>query len=179
MGKESACQSRRHWRLGFDPWVKSIPRRRKWQPTPVFLPGKFHGQRSLVDYIPWGCKEADRLSTHKHWRPRIFSSVILCEYRMAWNRQNKAKRPLFESIYHPTANSIHLRLRSVNYSAIQITIDRETYGPDRSLSGSSVGIFQAKLLEWVAMLSSRGFPQPRDQTLISCISYIGRQVPHY
>ena len=35
---------------GFDPWVGKIPWRRKWQPDPVFLPGKFHGQRSLVRY---------------------------------------------------------------------------------------------------------------------------------
>ena len=38
--------------LGFDPWVGKIPWSRKWQPTPVFLPGKFHGQRSLVGYSP-------------------------------------------------------------------------------------------------------------------------------
>jgi len=36
-----------------------IPWRRKWQPTPVFLPGKFHGQRSLAGYSPWGCNESD------------------------------------------------------------------------------------------------------------------------
>ena len=36
-----------------------IPWRREWQPTPVFLPGEFHGQRSLVDYSPWCCKESD------------------------------------------------------------------------------------------------------------------------
>ena len=56
--KESACQCRRHKRCGFGPWLRKI-RRRKWQPTPVFLPEKFHGRRSLVDYSPWGCKEAD------------------------------------------------------------------------------------------------------------------------
>ena len=38
----------------FDPWVGKIPWRREWQPTPVFLPGEFHGQRSLVGYHPWG-----------------------------------------------------------------------------------------------------------------------------
>ena len=43
----------------FDPWVGKIPWRRAWQPTPVFLPGKFHGQRSLVGYSPWGRKESD------------------------------------------------------------------------------------------------------------------------
>ena len=42
MGKESACQCRRWKRCGFDPWVGKIPWRRKWQPTPVFLPGKSH-----------------------------------------------------------------------------------------------------------------------------------------
>ena len=43
-------------RLGFDPWVGKIPCRRNWQPTPVFLPGKSHGQRSLVGYNPRDCK---------------------------------------------------------------------------------------------------------------------------
>ena len=42
-----------------DPWVGKIPWRRKWQPTPVFLPGESHGQRSLVGYGPWGPKELD------------------------------------------------------------------------------------------------------------------------
>ena len=46
-------------RPGFDPWVKNIPWRRKWQPTPVFLPVKSHGQRSLGDYSPWGFIESD------------------------------------------------------------------------------------------------------------------------
>ena len=41
-----------------DPWVGKIPWRRKWQPTPVILPGKFHEQRSLAGCSPWGCKES-------------------------------------------------------------------------------------------------------------------------
>ena len=40
-------------------WVRKIPWERKWQPTPVFLPRKSHGQRSLGGYSPWGCKESD------------------------------------------------------------------------------------------------------------------------
>ena len=47
-GKEPTCQCRRHSRLGFNPWVRKSPWRRKWQPTPAFLPGKSHGQRSWV-----------------------------------------------------------------------------------------------------------------------------------
>ena len=38
-----------------DPWVRKIPWRREWPPTPVFLPGESHGQRSLAGYCPWGC----------------------------------------------------------------------------------------------------------------------------
>ena len=43
-----------------DPWVGKIPWRRKWQPTPVFVPGESHGQRSLAGYSPWGRTESDR-----------------------------------------------------------------------------------------------------------------------
>ena len=54
--KESTCQCRR---CGFDPQVKKILWRRKWQPYPVFLPKKSHGQRNLAGCNPWGVKELD------------------------------------------------------------------------------------------------------------------------
>ena len=46
-------------RRDFDPWLGKIPCRRKWQPTPVFLPGESHGQKSLAGYSPWSCKKSD------------------------------------------------------------------------------------------------------------------------
>ena len=52
--KEPTCQCRRH---GFNLWVRKISWRRKWQPTLVCLPGKSHGQRSLVAYSLWGWKK--------------------------------------------------------------------------------------------------------------------------
>ena len=52
VGKESAYQCRRPKRCKFDPWVGKIPWKRKWQPTPVLLPGKSHGQRNLVGDSP-------------------------------------------------------------------------------------------------------------------------------
>ena len=58
-GKESAYQCRSCRRCGFNLWVGKIPWSRKWQPTPVFLPGESHGQRSLMGYSPWGHKESD------------------------------------------------------------------------------------------------------------------------
>ena len=60
--KESTCQCRKHRQV--QSWGGKIPWRRKWQSTPVFLPGKFHGQRSLADYSPWGHKSWTQLSTH-------------------------------------------------------------------------------------------------------------------
>ena len=54
--KELTCQCRR---CSFDPWVGKMPWRREWQPTPVFLPEEFLGQRSLAGYNPWGHKELD------------------------------------------------------------------------------------------------------------------------
>ena len=63
-GKEPTCQCRR---CRFDPWIRKIPWRRKWQPTPVFLPGKSHEQRTLTGYslrgrIQWDMTK--QLSTH-------------------------------------------------------------------------------------------------------------------
>ena len=52
--KEPACQCKRCRRRRFNPGVGKIPRRRQWQPTPVFLPGESHGQRSLAGYSPCG-----------------------------------------------------------------------------------------------------------------------------
>ena len=46
-------------RPGFNGWVKKTPWRRAWQPTPVFLPGESHGQKSLGGYSPWDHKESD------------------------------------------------------------------------------------------------------------------------
>ena len=69
-GKEPASQCRRPKRREFDPLVRNIPWRSAWQPTPIFLPGESHGQRSLEDYGPQGLKESDRTEvtehTHRH-----------------------------------------------------------------------------------------------------------------
>ena len=75
MGFRICLQCRRP---GFNPWVGKIPWRRKWQPTPVSLPGKSHGQRNLAGYSPWGCKELDMTEwLHSlHFRVRLKFSTI-------------------------------------------------------------------------------------------------------
>ena len=64
-----ACQYGRSERCRLDPWVGKILWIRKWQPTPVFLPGKFHGQKHLEGCSPWGHKQSNMtelLSGHTH-----------------------------------------------------------------------------------------------------------------
>ena len=73
--KESTCQHRRPKRCGFDPWVRRILWRRKWQPTPVFLPRKSHGQRSLKGYSPWGCERFSHYLTTE--QQQCFLKVII------------------------------------------------------------------------------------------------------
>ena len=64
-GKESTYLCRKCKRCRFSPWVRKIPWSRKWQPTPEFLPGKVHGQRSLAGCQPMDCKESGtQQSTH-------------------------------------------------------------------------------------------------------------------
>ena len=89
-GKDSTCNERDP---RFNPWVRKFPWRRNWQPTPVFLPGEFHRQRSLAGYSSWGCQElgttewlthtiADRVS----WVPRLallnLQTNWTCEYAL-------------------------------------------------------------------------------------------------
>ena len=78
VGKESACNAGDL----VQSWVGKIPWRRKWQPTPVFLPGESHGLRSLVGYSPWGCKSQTRLSDYTT-TTTTRSSVVACKFLVA------------------------------------------------------------------------------------------------
>ena len=107
-GKESAFQCRR---CRFDPWVGKIPWRRKWQPTPVFLPGKSCGERSLEGYSPWGLKKSDNtewittteclcLMGHVHWfqcHCMLKTPSVLCAHidisDWSWNEAEAVKSP--------------------------------------------------------------------------------------
>ena len=100
-------------------WVRKIPWRRKWQPTPVFLPGESHGQRSLVGYSLWGLKESDtteQLSAHTCiltkkfpvggpqviWCPAAFlmpHSVPQMHKALIWQIQKRNKTPSDQSYF--------------------------------------------------------------------------------
>ena len=118
--KKSACQCRICKRFEFNPWVGMILWNRKWQPVPVFLPRKFHGQSTLVVYSPWGHKESDmieQLSTQ---------TVFLHKKRKKESEVAQSCLTLCDPM-------------------------------DCSLPGFSAhGIFQARVLDWVAISFSRG-----------------------
>ena len=65
-GKEPVCQCRRCKRCGYDPRIGTIPWRRAWQPTPVFLPGKLHGQRSLGATVHGLQRVPHEVTLHAH-----------------------------------------------------------------------------------------------------------------
>ena len=112
--KQSACQCRSH---RFDPWIGKIARSRKWQPTSVFLPGKFHGQRRLAGFIPWGHKNQTQLRdcacthTHAHTaqilmskdsQEKMFGMIesritlsLLGDWYVSFNRRNIIQRITF------------------------------------------------------------------------------------
>ena len=105
-GKESACQGRRCKRCRFDLWVGKIPWRRKWQPSPVFLHGKSHGQRSLVGYSPWHHRESDtaeRLNSSSSCRNSLLSQPNKSQTpEGAGNRPSTAgAHPLEETLGFP------------------------------------------------------------------------------
>ena len=100
-GKESTCQCRR---FRFNLWVGKIPWRRKWQPTPVLLPGKSHGWRSLAGYSPWGCKELDRtehIRTHTHTHTLTHTHLsfgLSSSLKLKWPLSSFAPSVQFQSI---------------------------------------------------------------------------------
>ena len=78
-GEESDCQCRSP---EFSPWVRKLPWRRKWQATPISLPGKSHGQRSQAGYSPWDHKESD-LAEQLTTRAQADCSLLKLEFRIA------------------------------------------------------------------------------------------------
>ena len=71
----------------FDPWIRKIPCRRKWQPTPVILAWKSHEQRSLVGYSPWGHKELDTTERLTEW-PTLYllrNGPMPGTYQLLWS----------------------------------------------------------------------------------------------
>ena len=90
----------------FDPWVGKLPWRRKWQPTPVFLPGEFHGQRSLAGYSPWCCKESDTTEWLTLSLPWKHSLSVYSTWSFTFYQQDTLIGPLMNLCLFPKATDM-------------------------------------------------------------------------
>ena len=110
-GKESACQGRRRKTHGFNPWVRKIPWRRKWQSAPIFLPGKLHGQRSLEGFSPRGHRvrhdwaHSHIMSIRRKGYP--FSVLVLGSWRLEESCHHNFHHQLCHWPWLPHSSSLH------------------------------------------------------------------------
>ena len=151
------------WETRFDPWVRKIPWRRKWQPTPVFLPGEFHGWRTLVGYSPWGRKESDTTEQ---------LPFLLNIEEAAVNRVQRTKGTCDWQIVSQCAASLRpkaqltvqvlVRWKKVKVKSLSRVWLFETPWTVVCQVLLSIGILQAGILEWVAISFSKRSSQPRD-----------------
>ena len=143
-GKEPACQCRRRKRCQFNPWARKIPWRRAWQPTPVFLPGRSHGQRSLEDYSPWGPK-----TVGQDWSNLAY--IYKCQVTTIWVRKFciVIKNFLYLPLFHLKWNCIHFpmlqNIRELTFffldplcSGAQFCYYRILFNPYNILWGSQI-----------------------------------------
>ena len=114
---------RRCKRHGFDPWIRKIPSGRKWQCTQEFLPGKFHGQKSLAGYSPWCYKESDTAKQMHHtcrWyvNPKLpiypsplpllviyFKYIMTFFFQLYFNKPGKKTRKLLSKVKKKKKNT--------------------------------------------------------------------------
>ena len=139
----------------FDPWVGKIPQRKKWQPTPVFLSGKSHGQKSLEGYNPWVCKRiAHNLATKKKKKnnKRAHTQTIIII----------KKQVVTQLVYQCDYHSNYITLNACVLSRFSHVLFFLTLWTVACQAPLSMGILQARILVQVAMSSSRGSSRPRD-----------------
>ena len=82
--KESTCQWRRCRRSRFDPWVRKMPWRRKWENSPVFLPEKSREQRSLTGYSPWSHRVRHDQTTEHSTAQHSTTNILACDFWCAY-----------------------------------------------------------------------------------------------
>ena len=144
-------------------WGK-IPWRRKWQPTPVFLPGKPHGWRSLVGYSPWGHKELDMTQQPNNNKSRVYRSIAGVDRVCSCRARNDELRIFFFTL-KKGYNKEEYVTENMKVKVAQ-SCSTLCYPKDCIVHG----LLQARILEWVAFPFSSGSSQPRDQTQVSRIA---------
>ena len=168
-------------RPGFEPWVRKIPWRREWLPTPVFLPGESHGQRNLVGYSLWCHKELDTTEQQTH-------IMLHCVHIFSLDPSSINGHLGFFHILAIVNNAtIHMGCRHLavwqgrfkNCRALLVCFWLYCLfaksclfcDPMNCSPGSSVhGISQARILEWVAIPFSRDLPDPGIELLFPALA---------
>ena len=150
--------------IAFNPWVRKIPWRKEWLPTPVFLLGEFHWQRSLVGYSPWGHRESDMTKWLTH---SLFffphGEMVHCPI-VHGTCYFAALMGLFARTCDALwCGCIYARL----FSRVWLLATLQTVVLQAPLS---TGFFQTRILECIASSSFRGSSRPWDQACISCIT---------
>ena len=151
------------WRLQrsrFDTWVGKIPWRRAWKPTPVFLPGESHGQRRLVGYSPKSHKGSDMTEVTYH----ACTMLTFCFVFLLCVCVCVRACVCCSMISGIRVRLVELKCRFFTLCPVCSVAESCRSGDpmDCSPPGSSVrGILQARILEWVALPSSRGSSPPR------------------
>ena len=172
-GKVSCLQ----WgRPGFDPWVGKILWRRKWQPTPVLLPGKSHGQRRVVGYSPWGHKESDTTEWLHFQTMKICQHFcIMVHIYNAWGHI----WVFYTQDYSLPDSSGQGILQARILEWVPCSLLQEifpTQGSNPGLPHCRQILFHLshqgspRILEYVAYLFSRVSSRPRNQPGVSCIA---------
>ena len=102
--------------------VGKIPWRRKWQPTPVFFPGKSHGQRSLVDCSPWGCKRVRHDLVTK--QQQCYSRAGMCIHKYICTYTCKYILCLFGSILPTMLCTLLFQLPYLQSNSLSVHVDQ-------------------------------------------------------
>ena len=146
----------------FNPWVRKIPWKREWQPTPVFLPEESHGQRSLVGCSPWGCKESDtteQLTVTPTLNSMFTYNWYLYKYSNVWYIINRISERSEGKMYSLLELQYTDTLAAAATAAKSLQSCPTLCNPrDGSPPGSPIpGILQARTLEWVAISFSNAW----------------------
>ena len=138
---------------GFNPWVRKIPWRREWLPTPVFFPGKFHGHSSLTGYSPWGHRVQLDWATNililtkwNLWAKSIHTEKISClpmwstlepdplslKYVFIGSKKSQKRgwacvKSCLYSVFHSQINEDIFKIRVSNTGCLNLASDHELF----------------------------------------------------
>ena len=148
-------------RPGFNSWVRKIPWRRKWQPTPVFLPGESHGRRNLVGYIsPWGHKESDTTE-------RLYLLTYL--FKRDW----KGSRPSLDGMSVPSSRLLSLEPEALNtFLKIRFGLPDSSIGKESLCSAGDPG-----LIPGLGRFTGEGKGYPLQSSWASLVAHLVKNLP--